>query len=212
MLMCVGCAKEGSNENINTEPEQGRTNTEISTGIESEDTENMENAIPSDGIVYSELSRDTLVSDEEMTGKVLQLLLDEKSLLDTLDSECEVDLEDSYEVDGSSYYRVAEVDHWDYYEDIAGNYYSDEYLERFTAEYEKLFVEANDKLYRAMADGVAVTFYEDSIEIWQAEEGTYYVTIKVNSVGGGDFYNGYIIQMSENDLYGYEIADKVIVH
>ena len=216
MLMSVGCTKEGLGENTNTESEKIEVNTEVSTEIESETTENTETETQAEGIVYSELSRDTIVSDEEMVSKVLQLLLDEKELIYTLDCECEMDFEDFYEVNGILYYRVVEADNWDYYEDIARNYYTEDYLERkFNQRYmvdTKLFVESNGKLYRSQADGVIESFYEDAIEVWQAEAGMYYVTILANTVGGGDFYRGYIIQMSENNSYGFEIVDKVIVY
>ena len=77
MFLCVACAKDGLDAEINTE-------FVTETESEKDSYENTEEVIVSEGIVYSELSADTLISDDEMKSKVLQLILDEKELIDTL--------------------------------------------------------------------------------------------------------------------------------
>ncbi len=229
-VLCIGCTFTGA-KNHDTNNEMG---TDISTentkdkdvsmngGMDSEsyeeELENLREEVEEkkesleNTILYESLSQEMLVTDAEVNHRVLQLLLDEKELIDTIESSCEMDFEQSIEVDGCPYYRVVEADSWNYYEDIAKKYYSEEYLkEEFTKRYieeNKLFVEENGKLYRAAADGVVMAFLKDSVNVWQVGNDMY-ATITVSSVGGGYFLEGYRIRLSENNIYGYEITDRL---
>lgn len=217
-IICVGCTFTGAkNEKQNDEVTDG---TEIDTSIESSETNDggltgIESLTNNKIVYYDALSQDMLITNEEVNSRVLQLLLNEKQLIDTIEWQCEMDFDQSVDVDGRPYYRVLEADSWAYYEDIARNYYSEEYLaENFTKVYIEeceLFVEVDGKLYRAAADGVVPVYLEDSIQLWKVDEYTYYATI-VALYGSGYFDTmGYQLRLSENNIYGFEIVDKPYV-
>ena len=169
-------------------------------------------------IFYDNLSQESLVKDETVKERILQLILDEKALMDIITSECKVDYEQEIEVGGRLYYRVLEADSWSYYENQARQYYSDRYLkDEFTGRYveeTKLYIEKDGKLYRSLADSVIGTLVNDTIEVWEKGNGMhyYYVTIVENTVGGGDYMIGYKVQVSEGSKYGFQIVEKLQVY
>jgi len=166
-------------------------------------------------IIYEELPQESLVTDETIIKRVLGLLLDEMKLTNVIVSECRTDDEQEIEEDGRLYYRVLDADNWSYYEEQAKQYYSERYLkEEFTGKYleeTKLYVEKDGKLYRALADSSVGALIEDSIEIWEKENGTYYVTIAENTVDGSGYLRGYEVKLAEGSVYGFEIVDKLLV-
>ncbi len=213
-IFCIGCIFTGAKNDKNND----KTELDISTE-NTEESDNSVNSIESETIenvlFYESLSEDMLITDVEVNNRVLQLLQDEKKLIDTIESSCAMNFEERIQVDGAFYYRVLETDSWSYYENIARNYYSEDYFqEKFVKKYleeHKLFVEENGKLYRAAADGITVAFIKGSEQVWKVDKDTYYVTILAYSVGGGYFTEGYRICPSEHNPYGFEIVDKPFV-
>ena len=223
-IISVGCTFTGAKNDKDSDTEQNLSTENVD---ENEDFEQMQN-VQNDGgltgiesltnnkiLFYDALSQDMLITDEEVNGRVLQLLLNEKQLIDTIEWQCEMDFDQSIDVDGRPYYRVLEADSWAYYEDIARNYYEEEYFEEeFTKTYieeHKLFVEADGKLYRAAADGVVPVYIEDSIQLWKVDEYTYYATIRAEYGSGYFDTMGYQLCLSENNIYGFKIVDKPYV-
>ncbi len=214
-ILCMGCTFTGAKKD--------KTNDTISDGTESEiSTENTEendrgltgvDSLTNDKVLfYDALLQDMLITDTEVNNRVLELLLNEKQLIDTIAWQCEIDLEQRIEVDGCPYYRVLEADSWAYYEDIARNYYSEEFLgEELIGMYMEMFVEQDGKLYRVSAEGEVPVYLEDSLQVWKVDEDTYYATMKCLYSREWFETRGYQLRLSENKTYGFEIVDKPYV-
>ena len=217
-VLCVGCTFTGAKNDKTNDSIIDATEPEIPTETMEEDgggLTGVESLTNNRVLFYDALSQDMLITDEEVNNRVLQLLLDEKHLIDTIESQCEMNFEQSIDVDGCPYYRVLEADSWRYYEDIAKDYYSEDYFkEGFTKTYieeYKLFMEVDGKLYRAAADGVVPAYIEDSIQLWKVDGNTYYATIAAAYASGYFDTIGYQLRPSENKKYGFEIVDKPYV-
>ncbi len=163
---------------------------------------------------YQNKENGTVVTDEEIIGQILHLLQDEHNFEYKLSCEPGFDgTQEKAKVNGQTVFLIEEATSWDYYENLARKYYSDEYIEsHFTPFYlGTVYMEEDGKLYRAFSDGVGTTLIGSTIKVWQGKNGKFYVSINKDSVGGGEHPTGYMIGLSENSNYEFEILDKVIL-
>lgn len=163
---------------------------------------------------YQNIKNGIVVTDEEVTERILSLLNDEHKFEYKLSCEAAYDgTQEKLNVNGQTVFLVEEATSWEYYENIAKKYYSDEYIEnQFTPFYfGTVFMEKDGKLYRAFSDGIGTTLIDSTMKVWHGKNGKYYVSINEESVGGGEYPTGYIMDLSENSIFGFKILDKVIL-
>lgn len=206
MILCVGCSNERQNEVLDTQNLQANTENKT-VDHETKIEENQ------DGILYSELSKDSLVTDASMLQNALELVMNENAFVTKLDTVWP-DSDVVYEINGGQYLLVEEATSWNYYEALARKYYSEEYIkEEFTPWYTedgRVFFEQDGKLYRAMSDGIGTSVISDTIEVWQVEENLYYITIQYDSDVEDDV-RGFVVRKSDDKEYGFEIVEKLNV-
>lgn len=214
-VLCVGCTFTGAKNDKTNDSIIDATEPEIPTETMEEDDgglTDVESLTNNRVLFYDALSQDMLITDEEVNSRVLQLLLNEKQLMDTILWQCEMDFEQSIEVDGCPYYLVLETNRWDFDEEMARNYYSEDFLaEEFMEIYNEMFVKDDGKLYRVSAQGEVSEYLEDSLQVWKVDEDTYYATIKSLYSWGYFETMGYQLRLTEKQMYGFEIVDKPYV-
>jgi len=205
-ILCVGCSNGSQNDTSDTQ--------NLNKGTEDSIVDNdSETDKKTDVIVYSQLSKDAQIQDEDMLKQALDLVVDESAFVTKLDTVWP-NSDAVYEINGGQYLLVGEATGWSYYEELARNYYSEEYIkEEFTPWYTedgRVFFEQDGKLYRAMSDGIGTSVISDTIEVWQAEEDLYYITIQYDSDIENDV-RGFVVRKSEGKAYGFEIVEKLNV-
>lgn len=163
--------------------------------------------------IFYEVERGDRVEDEAMIALVRELLVEEndfyfKMSCDWVDS---IDQSQQYEMDGGIYFPVIEegISSWSDYEDMARSYYTESYIQdEFTPYYvPHVYREDDGKLYRAMADGIGNSLIEDSVEVYEREDGLYYVTVLTNSDMEGS-KNTYILEKVGEGKHMFRIVAK----
>lgn len=188
-ILCVGCTFTGAN----TADKEQDTN----LVTEADDIENA-----------------TLVTDANIINQITNLLQEENKFDFMLNCEYGYDdTQDMYQINGASVFLVEEASSWEYYEELARKYYSESYIENeFTPFYlGNVYIEEGGKLYRTISDGIVNPIIDSTIKVWQSDNGKYYALITAYSSGYGFYTQGYILDLSEDSIYGFEIVDKPYV-
>lgn len=161
---------------------------------------------------YQNMENGALVMDQDIINRITSLLQNENEFDRMLNSGDGHDgTQDKYSINGQTVFLIEEAARWDYYEDLARKYYSDEYIENeFTPFFlNKVYIEKDGKLYRTFADGIVNPLMDSTIKVWLARNGKYYVSITSYSAGGGFYPKGYVLDLSEDSIFGFEIVEKV---
>lgn len=225
-ILCVGCTFTGakdldeqlSTESGTTETENTETeNTLTGTIVEQKEEESRQEIelrieeLEKQVEFYQNTENGTIVTDTSVIERILRLLQEENAFDRMLMSEFGYDgTQENAEVNGQTVFLIEDATNWQYYEDLASAYYSDAYIETvFTPFFlDTVYMEEDGKLYRTFADGVVNPLLDSTIQAWQGNNGKYYVSIAVDAVSG-EYLQGYMIGLSENNSYGFEILGKV---